>query len=394
MRDVVIVGAVRTAIGRFGGTLMELTAPELGGLVGAEALRRAGLSGEDIDEVIVSNARQAGVGPNPGRQVVAKAGLPLSIPGYTVNMACGSGLKATEAAVTAIWTEQADSVLVVGTEAMSRIPYLLDRARWGYRMGNAEVLDAMHKDGFICALANMHMGLTAENLAEKYGISRQQSDEYAVTSQQKAGRAIREGRFSSQILPVNIPQKKGDPIAFATDEHARPDTGVEALAKLPPAFKKDGLVTAGSASGVTDGAAAVVVMAEEKARALGLKPLLRIKALTGAGVDPHLMGIGPVPATRKLLDRTKMSLSDVDVIEVNEAFAVQVLACERELQWDWEKVNPNGGAIALGHPIGMTGVRLLVSLAYELERQDKELGLATLCINGGMGMACLVERVQ
>lgn len=392
MREVVIVSAVRTAIGRFGGSLMEFTAPQLGGLVGAEAVRRAGVTGEDIDEVIVANARQAGVGPNPGRQVVAQAGLPLSITGQTVNMACGSGLKATETATMAIQTGQADAVLVVGTEAMSRIPYLLDRARWGYRMGNAELLDAMHKDGFICALANMHMGLTAENLAEKYGISRRESDEYAASSQRKAGRAIREGRFASQILPVAIPQKKGEPLSFSTDEHPRPDTAVEALAKLAPAFKKDGQVTAGSASGVTDGAAAIVVMAEEKARAMGLRPLLRIKGLAGAGVDPHYMGIGPVPATRKLLERLKMKLSDVDVIEINEAFAAQVLACERELKWDWDRVNTNGGAIALGHPIGMTGVRLLVALAYELERQDKDLGLATLCINGGMGMSCLVER--
>lgn len=392
MREVVIVSAVRTAIGRFGGSLMEFTAPQLGGLVGAEAVRRAGVTGEDIDEVIVANARQAGVGPNPGRQVVAQAGLPLSITGQTVNMACGSGLKATETATMAIQTGQADAVLVVGTEAMSRIPYLLDRARWGYRMGNAELLDAMHKDGFICALANMHMGLTAENLAEKYGISRRESDEYAASSQRKAGRAIREGRFASQILPVAIPQKKGEPLSFSTDEHPRPDTAVEALAKLAPAFKKDGQVTAGSASGVTDGAAAIIVMAEEKARAMGLRPLLRIKGLAGAGVDPHYMGIGPVPATRKLLERLKMKLSDVDVIEINEAFAAQVLACERELKWDWDRVNTNGGAIALGHPIGMTGVRLLVALAYELERQDKDLGLATLCINGGMGMSCLVER--
>ncbi len=393
MRDVVIVSAVRTAIGRFGGSLMEFTAPQLGGLVGAEAVRRAGIAGPDVDEVIVANARQAGVGPNPGRQVVAQAGLPLSITGQTVNMACGSGLKAAETATMAIQTGQADTVLVAGTEAMSRIPYLLDRARWGYRMGNAELLDAMHKDGFICALANMHMGLTAENLAEKYGISRQESDEYAASSQRKAGRAIREGRFASQILPISIPQKKGEPLSFAADEHPRPDTTVEVLARLAPAFKKDGQVTAGSSSGVTDGAAAIVVMAEEKARAMGLKPLLRIKGFAGAGVDPHFMGIGPVPATEKLLERLKMKLSDVDVIEINEAFAAQVLACERELKWDWDRVNPNGGAIALGHPIGMTGVRLLVALAYELERQDKDLGLATLCINGGMGMSCLVEQI-
>lgn len=392
-KGVCIVGGVRTAIGKFGGSLKGFTAPQLGGMVGAEAIKRAGIDIDEIDEVIVSNARQAGVGPNPGRQVVKLSGLPLTVPGSTINMACGSGIKALEIAFNSIKNEQTSSQLVVGTELMSRIPYLLDRARWGYRLGNSELLDAMHKDGFICALINKHMGFTAENLAEKYGISRQESDEYAVRTQQKAGMAIKEGYFRSQILPIEIKQKGGPLLIFEKDEHVRPDTNLDSLAKLPPVFKDDGHVTAGNASGITDGAAALVVMSEEKAKAMGLKPLARIIAIDAAGVDPNYMGIGPVPATRKLLQKTGLKIDDIDIIEVNEAFAVQVQACGRELNWDWEKVNPNGGAVALGHPIGMTGVRLIVALVYELERQQKQLGLATLCINGGMGMSCLIERI-
>jgi acetyl-CoA C-acetyltransferase len=392
-RAPVIVSAVRTAIGKFGGTLGGFTAVELAGMVGTEALKRAGIDGKLIDEVIMSNARQAGVGPNPGRAVVPRCGLDYSVPGSTINMACGSGLKAVEMASMAIATGAADAVLVIGVEAMSQIPYLLPGARWGYRLGNGEVLDALHKDGFICALTNQHMGLTAENVAVKYGISRQESDDYAALSQQRAEAAITGGHFASQILPVPIAQRKGPPTPFVQDEHPRFGTTAEALAGLKPVFKSDGIVTAGSASGITDGAAALVVVAEDVAKAHGLPVALRMRGLASAGVDPNYMGIGPVPATRTVLERTGLEMGDIDLIEVNEAFAPQVLACERDLGYDRARANVDGGAIALGHPIGMTGVRLVVALAHAMPRMQAGLGLATVCINGGMGMAAVVERV-
>lgn len=393
-RAPVIVSAVRTAIGKFGGTLAGFTAIELAGMVGAEALKRAGIDGKLINEVIMSNARQAGVGPNPGRAVVPRCGLDVSVPGSTINMACGSGLKAMEMASMAIATGAADAVLVIGVEAMSQIPYLLPGARFGYRLGNGEVLDALHKDGFICALTNQHMGLTAENVATRYGISRQESDEYAVLSQQRAEAAITGGHFESQILPVPIAQRKGPPTPFVQDEHPRSGTTLDALAGLKPVFKSDGIVTAGSASGITDGAAALVVVAEDVAKAHGLPATLRVRGFASAGVDPAYMGIGPVPATRAVLGRTGLDITDIDLIEINEAFAPQALACERDLGYDRARANIDGGAIALGHPIGMTGVRLFVALAHAMPRTQAGLGLATVCINGGMGMAAVVEQVQ
>ncbi|MDP2873240.1 MAG: acetyl-CoA C-acyltransferase [Bacillota bacterium] len=392
-RAPVIVSAVRTAIGKFGGTLAGFTAVELGAMVGTEAIKRAGVDGALIDEVIMSNARQAGVGPNPGRAVVPRCGLAETVTGSTINMACGSGLKAVEMASMAIAAGAADVVLVIGVEAMSQIPYLLPGARWGYRLGNGEALDALHKDGFICALTNQHMGLTAENVASRYGITRRESDEYAALSQQRAEAAITGGHFASQILPVPIAQRKGPAVPFVQDEHPRFGSTVEGIAGLKPVFKPDGIVTAASASGITDGAAAVVIAAEDTAQAHGLPAMLRIRGMASAGVDPSYMGIGPVPATRAALERTGLTIADLDLIEVNEAFAPQVLACERDLGYDRDRANVDGGAIALGHPIGMTGVRLLVALAHAMPRRGAGLGLATVCINGGMGMAAVVEQL-
>lgn len=395
-RAPVVVSAVRTAIGKFGGALAGYTAVELAGLTGAEAIRRAGLDGRLIDEVIVSNARQAGAGPNPGRAVVPRCGLDLGVPGWTVNMACGSGLKAAEMAGLVIASGSADAVLVIGVEAMSRIPYLLPGARFGYRLGHGQVVDALHQDGFICALTGQHMGTTAENVAAKYGISRQESDEYAVMSQQRAEAAITAGRLAGQILPVPVaPQRQGPPEsgAFVQDEHPRFGSTLAAVADLKPAFRPDGVVTAASASGITDGAAALVLVAEELAQAHGLPAALRLRGFASAGVEPELMGLGPVPATRAVLERTGLSIRDLDLIEINEAFAPQVLACERDLGYDPAVANVDGGAIALGHPIGMTGVRLLVALAHAMPRRRAGLGLATLCINGGMGMAAVVEQI-
>lgn len=394
LRSVVMVSAVRTPIGKFGGSLAGFTAVELGARAGKEAIARSGVDPSFIGEVILSNARQAGVGPNPGRAVVPLCGLPETTPGSTINMACGSGLKAVEMAWQAIVTFSQDAVLVIGTEAMSQIPYLLMGARWGYRLGDGVLHDALHKDGFICALTHQHMGMTAENIAQRYGITRKESDEYAVLSQNRAEAAVKSGAFDSQIVPIEIPQKKGPSVLFSRDEHPRPGTTLEVISRLPPVFKPDGIVTAASASGITDGAAAGVFMAEEVALAHGLKPLLRIRSIASAGVDPNYMGMGPVPATQKALERAGLTISDIDLIEINEAFAPQVLACERELGYDRDKANVNGGAIALGHPIGMTGLRLMVALAHEMPRRGAKLGLATLCINGGMGMAIVVENLQ
>ncbi len=393
-RPVVMVSAVRTAIGKFGGALAGFSAVDLGGMIGAEAVRRAGLTPAVVDEVIVSNARQAGVGPNPGRAVVPRAGLPLEIPGSTINMACGSGLKAAAMAWGSIVTGEIDTALVIGVEAMSQIPYLLPGARWGYRLGNSEVLDSLHKDGFICALTQQHMGLTAENVAERYGITREESDEYAVLSQQRAEEAIKAGRFQSQIMPVAIAQRKGPPAVFDQDEHPRFGTTADAVARLSPVFKEGGIVTAASASGITDGAAAIILMAEEVALSQGVRPLLRLKTFASTGVDPNYMGIGPVPVTRKALARAGLTVDDIGLWEVNEAFAPQVIACERDIGYDRGQTNVDGGAIALGHPIGMTGVRLLVALAHAMPRHGAELGVASLCINGGMGMTFIVQSAS
>ncbi len=386
---VVIAGSVRTPMGRFGGALKEFTAAELGGLVGREALRRAGVVPEEVDEVIVSNARQAGTGPNLGRQLVARCGLPETVPGYTVNMACGSGVKAVELAAGAIRAGNARCVLVVGVEAMSRIPYLLDEARWGYKLGNSTLHDALYKDGFICALTDQHMGMTAEHLAERYGIRREASDAYALMSHRRAVAAREAGDFASQILAVPVPGRRGPDVEFSEDECPRPDTSPEKVAKLPPVFKGDGQVTAGNASAIADGAAAVVLTSEEYARESGLRSGLEVLGFSSVGVDPNYMGIGPVPAIRGLLNTLGRDLEEFAAIELNEAFAAQALACIEELGLDGERVNPQGGAIALGHPIGMTGVRMLVALDHLLG--DGELGLASMCVNGGMGVAAAVR---
>jgi len=391
-RDVVIVSAVRTAIGKFGGALAGLTAVDLGVIAGKAALEQASPAAPLVGEVIVANARQAGVGPNPGRAVVPGCGLPESVVGHTVNMACGSGLRAVITAWQSIAAGDADAVLVIGTEAMSQIPYLLPGARWGYRLGNSEVVDGLHKDGFICALTHQHMGLTAENVARRYGITRAESDAYAVLSQERAQQAMAAGHFRSQIVPVPVAQRRGPPQMFDTDEHPRPGTTIEAVARLGPVFAADGIVTAASASGITDGAAGAVLMAEEAAQRLGLYPMLRLVSHAQAGVEPDMMGIGPVPATRAALAKAGIDIADLDLIEINEAFAPQVLACQRDLGYDPAIANIDGGAIALGHPIGMTGLRLLVALAHALPRVGGRRGLATLCVNGGMGVSIIVER--
>ena len=386
---VVIAGTVRTAMGRFGGTLKDFTAAELGGLVGREALRRAGVPPEGVDEVIAANARQAGTGPNLGRQLVSRCGLPESVPGYTVNMACGSGIKAVELAAGAIRGGSARCVLVVGVEAMSRIPYLLDEARWGYKLGNSTLHDALYKDGFICALTDQHMGMTAEHLAERYGLGREASDAYAVMSHRRAVAAKDAGDFTSQIVPVSVPVRRGPDVEFAEDECPRPNTSIEKVAKLPPVFKEGGQVTAGNASAIADGAAALVLMSEDCARESGFQSGLEILGFSSVGVDPNYMGIGPVPAIRDLLRNLGRDLREFSAIELNEAFAAQALACIEELDLDGERVNPQGGAIALGHPIGMTGIRMLVALDHLLGAG--ELGLASMCVNGGMGVAAAVR---
>jgi acetyl-CoA C-acetyltransferase len=394
MREVVIAAAVRTPIGRFGGALSTVTAADLGAAAGREALSRARVRPEDVQEAIFGCARQAGAGPNVARQVAWRAGLPQEVPAYTVNMACGSGLKAIELAWRAVRDGDADVVLAGGTESMSRVPYLLTGARWGYRMGEQPVVDAMYQDGFQCPLSDMLMGETAERLADQYRIGRPEQDQFALVSQQKAGRALAEGRFEREIVAVRALGPKG-PAEVRTDEHPRPDTSAESLARLPPVFKPEGgTVTAGNSSGITDGAAAVLVLSAERARELGVVPMARITGVAAAGVDPHVMGIGVVPAVRRLLERTALRLDEFDLVEVNEAFAAQVLACDRELRLAADRVNVNGGAIALGHPIGATGARLVVTLLHEMARRRARRGLATLCISGGMGLAAAFEAVE
>ncbi|QDQ28036.1 acetyl-CoA C-acetyltransferase [Chitinimonas arctica] len=393
MSEVVIVAARRTAIGSFGGSLAKIPAPELGAIVIKALLEQTGVKPEQVSEVILGNVLTAGLGQNPARQALIKAGLPVGVPGMTINQVCGSGLKATHLAVQAILAGDADIVIAGGQENMSAAPHLLPNSRDGFRMGNATLVDSMVYDGLTDVYNQYHMGVTAENIAAKYGISRQEQDELAVASQNKAEAAQKAGRFADEIVPVMIPQRKGDPVAFDSDEYIKPGANIEALQKLRPAFNKEGSVTAGNASGLNDGAAALLLMSAAKAAELGLKPLARIAGYASSGVEPSIMGMGPVPATRRALERAGWTLDQVDLIEANEAFAAQALGVARELQWDWNKVNVNGGAIALGHPIGASGARVLVTLLHEMARRDVKKGLATLCIGGGMGVALCVERV-
>lgn len=393
MREVVIASAVRTAIGKFGGSLLPLSAPELGAIVIKEALKRANVPGEKVDEVIFGNVLQAGLGQNPARQASIKAGLPIEVPAFTVNKVCGSGLKCVELAAQSILAGDNDIVVAGGMESMSNAPFVTSgKARWGLRMGDSKLVDVMIKDGLWDAFNNYHMGITSENVAEKFGVTREDQDEVSARSQQRAIAAIKSGAFKDEIVPVTIKTKKGETV-FDTDEFPREGTTTEILAKLRPAFKQGGTVTAGNASGLNDGAAALVIMSAEKAQELGIKPMAKILAYASAGVDPAIMGIGPIPASRKALSKAGLEVKDLDLIEANEAFAAQFVEVGRELNFDPDKVNVNGGAIALGHPIGASGARILVTLLYALKNRDKKLGLATLCIGGGMGTSAVVEML-
>ena len=392
MPDVYILSAVRTPIGKFGGSLASLSAPELGVVAAKAAMERAGVQPQQVEETIFGNARQAGGGPNPARQISVRSGVPQEVPAYTVNKACASGLKSIALAYQEIVTGNLDCVLAGGTESMSRLPYYLDGARWGYRLGNQELVDGMYRDGFFCPMAKMVMGETAEILAEQYKITREEQDEFAFKSQTRAAAALAADRFKEELVPVTLESKKGAQI-FGRDEHPFADASIEKLAKLPPVFSKTGTITAGNSSGITDGAAAVVVASEVFVRKNKLKPLDRILGITSAGVDPRLMGIGPVPALRKMEQKRGIKLTDFDLIELNEAFAAQVLACDRELHFDPDKLNVNGGAIALGHPIGCTGTRITVTLLHEMLKRKARRGVTTLCVSGGMGMALALENV-
>ena len=391
MRDVVIVSAVRTAVGTFGGALRDIPAVELGKIAVQEAIKRAKIKPEQVEEVILGNVLTAGQGQNPARQVVIRSGIPKEVPATTINKVCASGLKSVMMAAQFIKAGDGDIVVAGGIESMSMAPFLLPGARWGYRMNDGALIDGMIHDGLLDIFNRYHMGITAENVAEKFGVSRQEQDALAFRSQQNAGRAIKEGRFKDEIVPVLIPQKKGDPVAFQVDEHPRPNTTLEALAGLRPAFKKDGTVTAGNASGINDGAAAFVVMSAEKAKALGIEPLARIKSYATAGVAPEIMGTGPVPSSQRALAKAGLTVKDLDLVEANEAFAAQAVYVNKTMGWDIEKVNVNGGAVALGHPIGASGARILVTLLYEMKKRKARYGLATLCVGGGMGGALIAE---
>ncbi|UUT14932.1 acetyl-CoA C-acetyltransferase [Pseudomonas zeae] len=393
MQDVVIVAATRTAIGSFQGSLASVSAVDLGAAVIRQLLEQTGLDGAQVDEVIMGQVLTAGAGQNPARQAAIKAGLPHAVPAMTLNKVCGSGLKALHLGAQAIRCGDAEVIIAGGQENMSLSNYVMPGARTGLRMGHAQIVDTMISDGLWDAFNDYHMGITAENLVDKYDISREQQDAFAAASQQKAAAAIEAGRFVDEITPILIPQRKGDPVAFKVDEQPRGDTTAESLAKLRPAFKKDGSVTAGNASSLNDGAAAVILMSAEKAKALGLPVLAKIAAYANAGVDPAIMGIGPVSATRRCLDKAGWNIGQLDLIEANEAFAAQSLAVAKDLQWDLDKVNVNGGAIALGHPIGASGCRVLVTLLHEMIKRDAKKGLATLCIGGGQGVALALERV-
>jgi acetyl-CoA C-acetyltransferase len=393
LQDVYILSAVRTPIGKFGGSLAGFSSPDLGVVAAQAAIERAGVAPDQIDETIFGSARQAGNGPNPARQISIRAGVPKEVSANTVNQACASGMKAIANGYYQIAHGEMNCALVGGTESMSRVPYYLDNGRWGYRLGNADLVDGMYRDGFLCPLAKMVMGETAEVLAEQYKISREEQDEFALRSQQRAERAIKSGRFKDEIVPVKIQSKKGETI-FDTDEHPFLGASMEKLAKLAPVFKKDGGITAGNSSGITDGSAALVIAGAEFVKKNNLKPLAKISAITQAGVDPKIMGIGPVPAVRKLEEKYRLRLQDFSVIELNEAFAAQVIACDRDLSMDPEKLNVNGGSIALGHPIGCTGARITVTLLHELLKRNGRRGLATLCVSGGMGMALAIENAN
>ena len=392
MKEVYLVSPVRTAIGSFNGSLASVQAVELGALVIRETLQRAGVKPEQVDEVILGNVLQAGLGQNPARQAAIKAGIPAEVPSFTVNKVCGSGLKTVMLAAQAIMAGDADVVVAGGMESMTNAPYVLDKARWGYRMGQATVKDIMINDGLWCAFEDYHMGITAENVAAEYGISREAQDQLAFESQKKAAAAIASGAFKDEIVPVVIKSKKGETI-FDTDEFVKQNATLETIAGLKPAFKKDGTVTAGNASGINDGGAAILVMSGEKVKELGVKPIAKLVACAAGGVEPRIMGVGPIPATQKALAKAGMKVDDMDLIEANEAFAAQFLAVGNTLGFPQERVNINGGAIALGHPIGASGARILVSLLHSMKKRNAKHGLATLCIGGGQGIAAVVELV-
>ena len=392
MNDVVIVAAARTALGTFGGSLAGIPASTLGATVIKALLERSGLQPDQIDEVIMGQVLQAGVGQNPARQASIEAGLPDSTPAMTINKVCGSGLKAVHLAAQAIMCGDADIMIAGGQENMSASPHILPNSRNGQKMGNWQMVDTMIQDGLWCAFNDIHMGITAENIADKYSIPREEQDAFAAGSQQKTEAAQNEGLFAEEIVPVEVPQRRGDPVVFDRDEFPRSGTTAEGLGKLRPAFKRDGTVTAGNASGINDGAAAVVVMSAAKAKELGLTPMATIRSFSSAGVDPAIMGTGPIPATTKALDKAGWNINDLDLIESNEAFAAQAISVNKELGWDLDKVNVSGGAISIGHPIGASGARILVTLLHGMKRRDAKKGLATLCIGGGQGVAMAVER--
>jgi acetyl-CoA C-acetyltransferase len=392
MREVVIVSAARTALGSFGGSLSKLSAVEIGVIAAKEAIKRAGIDPQIIEEAIIGNVLGAGLGQNVARQVAVHAGLNENSSAMTINKVCGSGLRAVSLAAQMIKSGDADIILAGGTESMSNAPYVVPSNRWGQRMGDATMVDIMIKDGLWDAFNDYHMGITAENIAEQWGLTREMQDEFALNSQLKAEEAIKTGRFKDEIVPVVIPQRKGEPIIFDTDEFPKANMTIDKLAKLKPAFKKDGTVTAGNASGINDGAAMLVIMSKEKAEELGVKPLVTIKSYASSGLDPKIMGYGPVPSTRKALEKANLKVEDIDLIEANEAFAAQSLAVAKDLNLDMSKVNVNGGAIAIGHPIGSSGARILTTLIYEMIKRDAKTGLATLCIGGGQGTALVIER--
>lgn len=392
MKEVVIISAARTAIGNYGGSLANFSAVELGAMAAQEAIKRAGINPSDIDESIIGNILSAGEGQNIARQVSINAGIPETSPAMTINKLCGSGLRAVSMAAQFIMLGDADIILAGGTESMSNAPYLLKKARFGYKMGHNEIVDSMIQDGLTDAFNNYHMGITAENIAEQWEISREEQDEFALNSQLKTEKAQKDGKFKDEIFPIEIPQRKGSPIIFDTDEFPKKGLNIEKLTKLRAAFKKDGTVTAGNASGINDGAAMLIVMSKDKADELGLKPMAKILSYGNAALDPKIMGYGPVPASKAALLKAKMEIEDIDLIEANEAFASQSIAVTRDLNLDKSKVNVNGGAIALGHPIGASGARILTTLLYEMKRTDAKTGLATLCIGGGQGTSLIVEK--